>query len=941
MNWNPRVTACFCLSLLIAAPIVAQTTGGIVGRVTDENGSPLSGATVQATSPSLQGQRTATSDASGTYRLSLLPPGSYTVLFELAGFAPEQQAVPVGLDRDTTVNGTLRPSESEEITVVSEAAVIDPTTASIGQSIDTRAIESLPTGRNYSTMAQFVPGVASDANPENSSQTTISVYGSSGAENAFVVDGVNTTGVEYGFQGKELNFEFIQAIDIKTGGYEAEHGKSTGAVINVITKSGGNEFKGDVFAYLDDDSLQADPDEIFSTAGTVDGFTRQDYGLDFGGYFIKDRLWFFAAYDKVDNTTDSILPAGPDAGEIVQSRSDRDLGAAKLTWNLNGNHSVVGTFFQDPRDDSGAINDADHRLNGEPSTYLGVQNFGGRDYALRYDGLLSESWILSAQVSRHEEENSIGPATAAGFGIEYRDLAADSFQSGGFGLIQQKEFERETIGGSIAKYLSSHELKLGIETEEQNATVTKRMSGGQRVDLLENPTGGPTVYRHFYWTTPLATVDNAPTSFLDAPVKHEDTSVYLQDRWRINAGLTINYGVRWDRQEIFDRFGDKVIDLDEDYAPRIGLTWAPSGDTQSKIFGSYGRYYEKIPMDLVIRSFAQERQARIFNFSPTSTTPDPQAELDTDNNSQILGGYTEPSDPNLENQYIEEILAGYEREILPDVSIGAKLIWREYGQVIEDFVCSEFADYCIGNPGQGIMERVFTYDSVWDGVDGAETRPAPKAEREYKGLQLDVNKRFSNNWQGLVSYVYSKLDGNYDGEYAPFTNVGADPNISAAYDYFDFFTDGTDLDRITNDGPLSNDRRHQFKFSGLYQTSFKLAVGVSGYYKTGTPLTKYGYSDGYQRYEFFLSKRGGEGRQPDIYEMDVHLGYPLELGPVTINFLLDVFNLLNAQQPILLDQRWGFEEGDNESPVPVNPNYGEAVLRTAPITARIGVRLSF
>ena len=442
------------IALLLAlggSAATAQTTGGIVGRVADENGSALPGVTVQATSPSLQGQRTTASDASGNFRLSLLPPGDYTVLFELAGFAPEQQSVPVGLDRDATVNGTLRPSESEEITVVSDAAVIDPTTAAIGQSIDTRAIESLPTGRNYSTMAQFVPGVSSDANPENSSQSTITVYGSSGAENTFYVDGVNTTGVEYGFQGKELNFEFIQAIDIKTGGYEAEHGKSTGGVINVITKSGGNEFKGDVFGYFDDDSLQANPKRVGSSAGTIDSFTRQDYGVDLGGYFIKDRLWFFAAYDRVDNTTDTILPAGPQAGEIVQSTSERDLGAAKLTWNVSGNHSLVATFFQDPRDDTGAINDNDHRLNGEPLTYQGLQSFGGKDYALRYDGLVGTSWIVSAQVARHEEENSIGPATAAGDIVEFRDSRNDSFQTGGFGLTQLKTFERETWGGSIAK----------------------------------------------------------------------------------------------------------------------------------------------------------------------------------------------------------------------------------------------------------------------------------------------------------------------------------------------------------------------------------------------------------------------------------------------------------------------------------------------------------
>ncbi len=929
-----RLAVALLLTWTVASAVRAQTTGGIIGRVGDENGGGLPGVTVQVEGPTLQGSRVTTTDTDGHFRLNLLPPGEYTLTFQLAGFGPEQQKTPVGLDRDTTVNTVLHPSEAEEITVVSDSAVIDLRSTELGVNLDQKAIESLPTGRNYSSMAQFVPGVTSDANPDNTSQSTISVYGSSGAENTFIVDGVNTTGVEYGFQGKELNFEFVQAIDIKTGGYEAEYGRSTGGVVNVITKSGGNEFKGDVFGYFDDDSLQASPDSIVSTAGTVDGYERQDVGADLGGYLVKDRLWFFAAYDRVSNTTSTILPAGPAAGQIVESTSDRDLAAGKLTWNVTAGQSLVATFFQDPRDDAGAINDNDHKLNGEPLTYLGQQAFGGKDYALRYDGILGATWIVSAQISRHEEENSIGPASAAGDVVEFRDSANDSFQTGGFGLIQEKTFQRDSWGGSIAKYLDRHDLKFGLDFEEEKADVLKRMSGGQRVDILENPNGGPAIYSHFYWTTPLATIDNAPTAALVAPVKHDSTAVYLQDRWQITPAFGLNVGVRWDRQEIFDRFGRKVIDLKDDYAQRLGFTWAPGAEGHSKLYGSYGQYYEQIPMDLVIRSFAQERQARIFNYDPLSTVPNAGAEFDLGRESVILGGFTEEADPNLKNQYIHEFLLGYEREVMPDVAVGAKLIYRDYGRVIEDFVCTDAYDYCIGNPGKGIMQRIFTYDV-------STTFPAPEAKRTYKGVQLDAHKRFSDNWQGLASYVYSKLDGNYDGEYAPFTNVGADPNISAAYDYYDFFTDGRNFDRITNDGPLSNDRRHQFKFSGYYITDFKLAIGFSGYYRTGTPLTRYGFSDGYNRYEFFLTQRGAEGRAPDIYEADVHLGYPVEVGPVTFNFMLDIFNVLDAQRPILVDQRWGFQEADNVSPTPVNPGYGKAILRTPPTTARVGVRLSF
>lgn len=926
----------FTLLLTLTGALAAQTTGTLSGRVTDEDGGALPGATVEARSPSLQGTRVVVTDGAGAWRLALLPPGEYTVTVTLEGFATETKTgISVGLDKDTTLNPVLRPAVSEEITVTSAVPVIDATSTTLGTNLDSRTIENLPTGRNYSSVVQITPGVSSDANPENTSQSSITVYGSTGAENVFYIDGVNTTGTEYGFQGKELNFEFIQAIDVKTGGYEAEFGRSTGGVINVITKSGGNDFHGDVFAYSDSDSLQSSADEVVSTGGTVEGFTREDYGVDVGGYLIKDRLWFFAAYDRVSHTTESALPAGPLAGQVVESESERDLGAAKLTYKLTESQSLVGSFFQDPRDDTGAINDAQHALNGDPLTYEGLRSFGGKDYALRYEGILASDWLLSAQIAQHQEENSVGPASGAGDAVQFRSVDDDFFQTGGFGLIQQKEFQRDFAGGAVTRYLSSHEIKGGVEYEEQQADVIRRFSGGQQVDVFANAADpSRPIYSHFYWTTPTATEANAPVSALVAAPEHKNTTVFLQDRWAARPGLTLNLGVRWDRQEIIDASGTKQIDLKKDYAPRLGFTWDPGGTGRSKVFGSYGRYYEQLPMDLVVRSFSFERQARIFNYSPTSTTPDPQAEADLGLTSAIFGGFTEPSDPDLRNQYINEILLGYEREVRPDVAVGVKAIYRDYGEVIEDFLCADDGTYCIGNPGRGIMRRVFT-------LDYAQTFEAPKPERVFKGVQLDANKRLARNWQAMASYLYSKLEGNFDGLYAPFTNIGPDPNITAAYDYYDFFTNGSDLSRRTNEGPLSNDRRHQFKVSGVYFTPWKLSLGLSAYYRTGTPVTRYGYSDIYGRYEFFLTRRGAEGRTPDTYEADIHMGYPLDVGPVTVNFLLDVFNVLNTQRAVLIDQRWGFQEADNASPTPVNPGYKRPVLRTPPTSLRLGLRVSF
>jgi outer membrane receptor for ferrienterochelin and colicin len=940
-----RRTLSALLFLLVGSvPLVAQTTGSIVGTVTDDSGAPLPGATVEARGPALQGTKVAVTADDGSYRLALLPPGSYTVSASLPQFGRAEQTVQVLLDRNVTADFRLRATAREEVVVSGEVPVVDPTTPTIGANISQRAIQNLPTGRNYSSVVQVVPGVSTDASNNNIDQTTITVYGSSGAENAYLIDGVNTTNVEYGLQGKELNFEFIQEIDVKTGGYEAEHGRSTGGIVNVITKSGGNEFHGDLFGYYDDDSLQADTKHVGETLqGTALGFTRDDWGADLGGYILKDRLWFFGAYDRVTRKIQNALSEGPFEGEEVESKSVRNLGSGKLTWGFAPGHTLVASFIQDPRTDTGAINDAAHGfLNGEFSTFLGRQDFGGGDYSLRWDGLFGSSLAVSAQGARHEERNSVGPASEAGDNIEYIDNRAQNFQTGGFGLIQKKNFERDHFALSATGFLKNHEVKGGVEYEKDRADVIKRMSGGQQVTILDNEVNpAQPIYQHFYWTTAEATDDpfNAPISQLNASPEHEIWTAYLQDRWNVLPELTVNVGVRWDRQEIIDASGVTRIKLDNDFAPRLGVVWNPGRDRKTKVFGSFGLYYEEIPMDLVIRSFSFERQPTVYNFSPTSIDPDSAAEEISDD-SVILGGFTEPTDPDLENQYVRELLVGGEREVIPDLAVGLKYIYRDYGQVIEDFLCADDGTYCIGNPGEGIMKRVFTLDYL-------TTFPAPDPKRIFRGVQLDVTKRFSNNWQAIASYLWSKLDGNYDGEVAPFTNVGPDPNISAAYDYYDFFTDGQNRDEITNRGPLSNDRRHQFKASGVYVTPFQLSVGASAYYRTGTPVTRYGFSRDYRRYEFFLTRRGAEGRTPDNYEIDLHLGYPLRIGPVTVNLLADVFNLLNAQRPILLDQRYNFEEfydcgsHGEVADLRCNPRYKKAFLRQAPRSLRLGARVSF
>jgi hypothetical protein len=945
--------------LATALPLAAQTTGSISGRVADENGGPLPGVTVEAHGAALQGRQQATSDSAGAYKLPLLPPGAYDVTVTLSGFAAATRNTAVALGGDTRIDFTMRPSAREVVNVSAATPVIDQTSTTVGANLDQHLIQNIPTDRNFASIVQVTPGVATETDPYNpaNDSTAITVYGSSKSENSYVIDGVDTNGIEYGTQGTSLNYEFIQEVEVKTGGYEAEYGRATGGIINVITKAGGNEFHGDVFGYYDSDQLQANTKNVGESAqGASAGFQRGDYGADVGGFIVRDKLWFFGAYDRVDNTLKNVLTAGPSAGDEFDTKTTRNLGAAKLTYRLGESGTILGSFFQDPRVDTGAINDANHTLNGDPKTFLGRQDFGGKNYVLRGDYLFGGSWLVQLQGARHQERNAIGPASADGDVVEFIDQTNDGFQTGGFGLIQKKSFTRDHFGAAVSKFWGSHEIKAGLEYEKETADVIKRMSGGQQVLIFENrnpATNGanPFVYQHNYWTTKTASIDDAPLSELNASPEHKTTTAYLQDKWNVLPNLTVNVGVRWDDQKIIDSAGVQQINLKKDFAPRLGFVWDPTRDQKTKVYGSFGRYYEEIPMDLVIRSYSYERQPHIFNYSPTDFHPaagdsaahDLCFEVDDcTTHSGLVGANIEPADPNLHGQYVREFIIGGEREVMPDFALGVKYIYRNYGEVIEDFL-SDPANgvYSIGNPGEGIMKNVFDYN--YDSTP----YPAQKAQRIFRGVEVDATRRFSDRWSVLASYLWSKLDGNYDGEFAPFTNVGADPNISAAYDYADFatnhFLDGTlaSYTPITNRGPLSNDRRSQLKVSGTYSAPFGLNVGLTAFYRTGTPVSRYGFVNGYGRYELFLTKRGSEGRTPATYEADLHLGYPLAVGPVTVNLLADVFNVLNAQRPVLLDERWDFDEADNGSATPTNPNYKKAVLRQPPRSVRFGIRVSF
>ncbi|HJW31903.1 MAG TPA: TonB-dependent receptor [Holophagaceae bacterium] len=927
-----RASTLRCLPLIIAAgtlPLVAQTTGSVQGRVLDPKGAPLAGARVALTGANLQGTRLISTDGEGAFRLSLLPPGPCVVTVTRDGFNTYKSAVQVGLDRTSTVEVKLTAIAQAVVEVVDQSTSVDTKATTQGANFSNESFEKLPVSRDFANIALLAPGVTKD-------DAGFKVYGASGAENNYVIDGINTTGVEFGTQGKKVPMEFIQEFQVKTGGYEAEYGKALGGVINVITKSGGNEFSGDVFAYSEGEFFKSGNRHVNDTNLQEKPLLTEDktfeLGFDVGGFLVKDKVWFFVAYDRRRNNQVNQIRVGTSAGLKAPTDSSRELFAGKLTWKMAEGHTLIGSFLGDPEKITGAVKSP----QGDVPTWDGEHKVGGTDLSLRYEAT-GANWFGHFQVSRHNETNSILPGAGGASAIQVTDNATGENRYG-FGRFDEKTFSRDTLQGSFAYILGGHELKAGFEFQTDKADIRRGFTGGQQVTILG--TSGPnTVYSHYWWTTPDAVLGppydsgasfNAPSINFTSTPKHESQAYFLQDKWAVNPNWTLNLGVRLDLTDIVDPNGVKVASFKNQWAPRLGLVWDFKGSGTDKVYASASRYYEQVPLDLVIRSFSMERNPTTYNFSATAYTPNSAAEtaywnillVDDPTASRPeanIYGYTEPVDPDIKGSYSDEFILGVETTVASKYVLGAKFIRRYLGRAIEDALDpnSPNDDYNIINPGQSHPLGI----------------TLPDATRDYRGVELTAQRKFADHYTWQASYLWSKLDGNYEGA---FQGIGGadgtgqlDPNINAAYDLPEFIPNSW--------GRLSGDRRHQVKANGYYEWDFGLSLGASFQYMSGTPISRLGYHTGYGRYELFLTPRGTDGETPATTQLDLNLAYSLKITKkMQVRFNLDITNALNSQTATVIDQRFNTLEGG-----PQRAGYQQPFAFQAPRSVRIGARFSF
>jgi hypothetical protein len=986
----------------------SQTTGDIDGTVSDTNNSPLSGASVEIKSSALQGIRMAVTDAAGRFRFPALPPGVYTVVASLSGFTKvEKSNIHVQLGATATLPITLSVSVKEEIIVTGEASVIDTAKTVIGTNTSAESLSKLPLARNFSSVAFRAPGTGTDV------LGGITVYGATSLENQFIIDGVNTTGIRLGDQGKTLNQEFVQEVEVKTGGYEAEYGRALGGVINVVTKSGGNEFHGDAFGYDIPHSVAAadahTADRAVAGLASLAVANRVDYGLDLGGYFVKDRLWFFGAYDRVQSDQDytrqltgrtaagaSCGTACPQSTGTTPTRTN--LFSGKLTFRLGESNTIGLSAFGDP----GNYTNRPVNIIGPDSAALAKDDTGGTDFSAKYDGIFGTSFLAQAQFGYHTEKDNYGAADGASSGLpDYihtqTGFLTERYPNSGFaGGSTDEQYKRYAYKLAGTYFVGANEIKAGADYEDLKSTFAQTYVG---ITRRFTAAGAERTTQHrYYATVPLGlnclqradgTIPKAGETVLipdcagwrpgvDFSDPHtQNTGLFLQDSVKLIKNLTVNAGIRYEQQKVIGLEDATTFTLKNEWSPRLGVVWDPMNSGKSKVFGSFGRFYSTVPQNMQTRSLGREATIIVSNTSNTNVL------------NPIGGvGFAQTGDlinpDGLKGMYQDEAILGVEFEFARNWSAGVKGIYKNLGRILEDrcdipynadlssilssndpYIKNYQPTCAIINVGQSGLLNTIKDPSDPNCYPNGATTPAgtyqasspcasTQAVRKYRGIELDLNHRFSDYFLAQISYIYSRLEGNYSGNFSQTRETGqADPNSNADFDYPGLVTNSYGL--------LRNDTPHQFKFTGYYAFPFGLTAGMNFTWQSGRPINLIGCpedfvacANGYSL-EGFIVPKGSYGRMPSIYEGDFHLEYALRFGSVSVTPMITVFNFLNRQAAISQDDVYN-NQGDAALNVPCtnssgqkgyfascapNANYSKPIAWQAPRSVSFGARVSF
>jgi carboxypeptidase family protein len=1003
----------FCTALLLVTSLrmaAQETTGGLQGTVKDQSGAVVPAARVVVTANSLVGAKAVETDGSGYYRFANLPPDSYTISVTAKGFSTAKREVGLEVGRLPTVDFTLEVGRSETVIEVSSAAPqIDVTANVTATNVTEAVIDAVPHGRSFQSVIQFAPsarneplmgntslggypgngsGGSSPGSTANGGDHGFSVAGGADSENSYLVEGQETANLIGGYSRTSVPFDFIDEVEIKNSGIQAEHGGALGGVVNVIMRKGTNNYHGSVFSYFENDAMDThastftryDPNSAQVVAGPGAGTfltdpNFQQYvpkkdktsdifpGFTFGGPILRDRIFGFVAFNpefnqverKVTYPGDSTVVPGGGVRAFSQNTQTYYTNAridAAVTKKLRvyaswlyqlQKQSGENLPFQDPTNlalfpGPGQVNNISAAVT--PVVYAHALGYTSPNSTTNVgaDYNITSRLILTGRYGYYFENyhdfgfpqtGALTNFTANGLGATDafgNPLPPDYQKPGGFfNVANSPNFtthnadKASQVDVDLAWFKSgwkgTHNFKFGYQLNHLSNAINQHYNV-PRVDFF---VGSGSVY------SPQGPVGKANCLAVEAAdkttacqgqfgyvsvydfgssgnVSSNNNSFFVQDSWSIARGLTINAGLRVEKEglpaenqpaggistPINFGWADKI-------APRIGAAWDPFRNGKMKIFGGYGQFYDQMKLNLAISSFGGQfwQQCYYALDTPTIASIVPlfgangRYCVGPDSTSQAnFGGTTPKGLTFLENQNFRtfpttcstctnteegvapglkpykqhEFTMGVDYQLTPTLAFEARYDRRRLDHVIEDssiFNPAIGETFVIVNPGQGTDKTFSGFYNFLAGLKPTDTGASTctptstpscpniiPPQRNYDGVEFRLTKATSKHWTGMFSYTYSRLWGNYTGLTSSDQADGGGgrnaPNNGRSFDepFFSYDANGK-----SSSGLLPTDRPSTFKGYAYYEFGwmrhFTTQLGIFQVLYQGSPVTAY------------------------------------------------------------------------------------------------------
>jgi outer membrane receptor protein involved in Fe transport len=933
-----RTLAAVLAVWLLALPAAAQEqSGSIIGIVKDPSGAVLPGATIEARSPSAIGVRSTVSDEQGVYRFPALAPGTYEVTATLQGFvASKVTDAVVTLGKQLNVEFTLTlATVTESVTVTSESPIIDTKASAVTATVDAQTIDLIPKGRGLLSVLTQIPGTNNESRGGG-----LMIDGASGSENRFLVDGVDRTNARTGsasaVSGTEVVVQdFLDQVQVKQSGYNAEYRAALGGVVNAVTKSGSNQFHGSAASYYTSNdwqgSIRPTLRSVPSDASKAEYVTiprdeghQTDVVLQLGGPIWRDKGWFFVGYAPQyypsERTVRWANPGNFPATQTFETDGNNKVANYNATTQLT--NTVRARFTGSNETQKGALGLPNIQPDGSSTSSAATFNPRSPVYTEQFSDAYSGivDWTLGQKTFVNATVSYLGYGTHSAGG-DYFHGTRRTFSTPNIGLLDvptdlqrvsgfadnnsnsfsvQDDYQRLNFDVSATRYAhfkGEHALKIGGLYER----IGNQANLGQQHpnialnwgSVYSSPSGFERTGKYGYFVV--------SRQYTGGDIHETNLSFFAQDQWTVNNRLTLNYGLRLENEEIPSYnpnapgvkfgWGDKI-------APRFGFAYDFGGDGKTKAYGSYGVFYDTMKLEMPRGAWGGDKWISYYYTLDTANWPSIDCSdgfgatctggtfiesINFRHTSNEPGSEIGQVDPNLKPTRKHEYTVGLDRELRARMSLGVRYVHKGWDETIDDIgVCAPGSQVCgevynIANPGKGIGRTP---------IEGAPT--VPEVVNVYDGLEFVVRKRYSNNWQATSSVLFSRLYGNYGGLASSDENGRQSPNVSRYYDSLFLSFDQKGNETL---GRLGTDRPVQFKLQASYRAPWGTTIGGNFFASSGLLQSS---TVSFQGVPVYFNGRGDLGRTPMLSQTDLLLSHDFRIyGSTRFGLQANISNLFD------------------------------------------------